>query len=308
MGNYQNESFLSDEFVEKLGEYLENIYNENIGKTLILDFQNIGSCNRAFKDYNSKIFLKQLVFANIKASAVIKERIEESLKKLNIEAKNDYLFFSLDKYRIGYAANINFKTNYEKKIVEIFRENNVITNNTGESDFLDSSGIYSTAYIHIKRIFYSFHDYLYIIYKLAEKIADMNIDKIDAIISTSKTGGIVASLVGNLLGIKVVHCLGLGPKNIMPIETINEKLRKGRNYFLVSDFICLGTEIKIINTIMMCSKARLIGGVSIASYIDLSSKNYIDSVVGKMSTLINIIEHGVKYEISGYKFKGEKND
>ena len=194
--NYQNEVLLSDELVDILKNDLDCIYNEFSNKTIIIDFQNIASCNRAFKEYSTGDFLSTLVFANVQKDAIVESRIEEGIKSFKKNVSGNYSYFATNRHKNELAINLDFNSVYENYIVEILKNNKVISENENKSNFLDSSGIYSTSYIHIKKIFHSFPDYLYIIYKLSEKIVNMNVDKIDALISTSKTGGIIATLVG----------------------------------------------------------------------------------------------------------------
>ena len=291
---YEKDISLQDEFVIELKEYINKIYMQDKTVKIVLDFNNIVFCNRAFESYNGEEFLKNLIFSNFKSDdLLISLRLCECIDGLKKE-NNGY---SIDINNTKSIEKIDYQKIYSDYVCRIFENNNVIENN--DVKFLDSSGIYSSTYIHINRIFYSFDSYMFIIYRIAESIYDFGVDKIDALISTSKTGGIIATLVGRVLDKKVIHCLDLGPKNISA-KNIIEKIRKGKKYYVVCDFVCIGTEIRTLNTIMTLSKAELIGGISVASYIDLSSEKYNDSILKKIKTLVNTKAHNISYKISGF--------
>lgn len=291
---YEKDISLQDEFIVELKEYINKIYMQDKTVKIVLDFNNIVFCNRAFESYNGNEFLKNLIFSNFKSNdLLITSRLCDCIEGLQKE--NDG--YSIDANNIKSVTKMDYKKIYSEYVCEIFENNNVIENN--DVKFLDSSGIYSSTYIHINRIFYSFDSYMFIIYRIAEDISNFGINKIDALISTSKTGGIIATLVGKILDKKVIHCFGLGPKNTST-KNIFEKIRKGNKYYVVCDFVCIGTEIKTLNTIITLSKAKLIGGISVASYIDLSSEKYNDSILKRITTLINTKTHNINYKISGF--------
>lgn len=301
---YESEIALQDQFVKELKVYINDLYSKEKTAKIILDLKNIVFCNRAFEEYNDSGCLENLFFTNINNDdLLIGQRILKSISGLH----NKYGIYSKNLEHFDIIKELNYKEIYSKHIFDILRSNDVIE--TGSVKFLDSSGIYSSTYIHINRIFYSFDSYMFIIYELAKNVYDFGIDKIDALISTSKTGGVIATLVGKLLNKKVVHCLGLGPKNT-EITNIFSRIRKEKSYFVVCDFICIGTEIKTLNTIVTLAKAKLIGGISIASYINLSSDSYTDSILSKIVTLFNVKDQDVDFVISGFgdDIMGGKND
>ena len=293
MPQYERDIALSDQFINELKIYIETLYSKNKTSKIILDFKNIVFCNRAFENYNNSKFIDNLFFVNVGNDLLIGERIIESINGLQKE--NDVYGKNINDLKI--VEKLDYRKIYSMHIMEILQLNNVIE--TGGIKFLDSSGIYSSTYTHINRIFYCFNSYMFIIYELAKHIYDFGIDKIDALISTSKTGGIIATLVGKLLNKKVVHCLGLGPKNTS-ISNIFNKIRRDKSYYVVSDFVCLGTEIKTLNTIITLAGANLIGGISVASYINTTSDKYAESILNKIISLVNTKEQNIDYIISGF--------
>ncbi len=297
---FDNHVCLPNEIIDILEIELDNLHKNDYDKIFILDFFNISVCNRIFSECNKADFIKSIVFANIEKGNAVKNRIKDCIPDLYEELFEDRYFLFNQTLYFSEIKTINFKQIYDEYIYQIFKKNDVIINHSTEYSFLESSGIYANYYLSIKNIFLNTDSYLYIVYRLSEYISKLEyFNDIDALISTSKTGGIIATIVGSMLDKKVIHCMGIGPKNVADIEKINEKIRSGKNYFLVLDFICLGTEVKIINTIVTCLNADIKGGVSLASYVNFeNNKDYNDSPLNKLHTLININKTDTKFKIS----------
>lgn len=290
---YESEIALQDHFINELKIYIDELYSKDKINKIILDFKNIVFCNRGFENYGNSKFIGNLFFSNVNDDLLLGQRILESINGLH----NKNCVYGKNPNDFKFIEELNLQKIYSKHILDILKSNNVIEN--GDIKFLDSSGIYSSTYIHINRIFYCYSSYMFIIYELAKNIYEFGIDNIDALISTSKTGGVIATLVGKILNKKVVHCIGLGPKNTS-ISNIFNKIRKNKSYYVICDFVCIGTEIKTLNTILTLAKARLIGGISVASYINTSSDKYSDSILNKIVALVNTKEQNIDYIISGF--------
>lgn len=300
---YEKNIGLQDEFVDVLETNLKNLYDSDSNMVMLLDFKNIFSCNRPFKNCSNTDFVKNVVFANINNNLSVKNRLISCIPNLKEKQINGGTCLCIDQSKISQVETINFKKLYDEYILRLLEESNSIIDHSDNWVYLDSSGVYANYYIRIKNIFYYPDIYTYIIYRLVEHISEFqDFNKIDALISTSKTGGIIATLVGAMLDKKVIHCLGIGPKNVADIENINEKIRTSKNYYLISDFVCLGTEVKIINTIVTCLKANIIGGVAVASYIDIQGNNdYSTSSLNKIYPLSNVNECEIDFKVSVLK-------
>ena len=175
--------------------------------------------------------------------------------------------------------------------------------------YLPSSDIYSDTYIRIKDLFL-YPDILSLsIFLLCKLIRDnFAHEKIDGIISMSNTGAILANLVGKMLDKDVVFCTNVGPKFALDIGDIIKTISKNNNYLFIFDFICLGTEIKNLKSILICLGASTIGGVGIASlpcfeYLRKQPKTSQESksILSKAFSLITLLDHGIKYNISTTK-------
>lgn len=164
---------------------------------------------------------------------------------------------------------------------------------------LDSSGVFCNMYVNAKKLFLDPDKYYFILYQMILRIAKYK-EQIDALISASRNGANLANIIGWLLNIKVVHCITLGPKFSLSMQNINKDIRKRKNYFYIFDFMCLGTEAKVLNAILAVKGARLIGGMGIANYIAID-KSSGQGVISKMNTLIDTHTANLDYKIAGTK-------
>lgn len=166
---------------------------------------------------------------------------------------------------------------------------------------LDSSGVYCNMYVDAKKLFLDPTKCYFILYLMILEVAKYkNKNEIDALISASRNGANIANIIGWLLDIKVVHCINLGPKFSLSMQNINKDIRERKKYFYIFDFMCLGTEVKVLNSILTVKGARLEGGMGIANYIVISHSNK-EGVIGKMHTLIDTKSAGLDYKIAGTK-------
>lgn len=301
---YENSVNITDSFVECLCASLNEL-NENT-EVVILDFKNIISCNRGIEKLKELPLFNKLFIINVTNdtnTSVLKRLFDciPNLKQENLSDNEFVLYVEPHTIRID-SSYIN--KIYQKHILTILQNNEVMLSKDKVSLFLDSSGIYSNTYLYINKIFYSYDAYMYISYQLADRINDNNdFHQIDALVSTSKTGAIIATIVGKMLNKKTIHFLEVGPKFQCLKEQSIDKIRKNKQYYVISDFICLGTEIRLINAIINCLGGNLLGGIGVASYVDLNQEEYEQSILNSITSLITITDYGIEYKISGEKNK-----
>lgn len=164
---------------------------------------------------------------------------------------------------------------------------------------LDSSGVYCNMYVNAKLLFAEPDMYLFIMYQMLKEVERYK-ENIDALICASRNGANLATLIGWLLNIKVVYCENLGPRFALFTEVVRKEIRKRKRYFFIFDFMCLGTELKVLNTIIGIKGARLVGGIGIANYIDIQREEP-QTVLSKMKTLLNLQGSDIDYKIAGTK-------
>ena len=66
----------------------------------------------------------------------------------------------------------------------------------------------------------------------------------------------------------------------------------------IYDFLCLGTEAKLLNALLGLKGANLTAGYGVANYCG-SDNAYGDSVMKRMYGLVNIRDAGFGYRIAG---------
>lgn len=121
----------------------------------------------------------------------------------------------------------------------------------------------------------------------------------DALVATSKNGSVLAELLGQLLGRESIHCISVGPQFSVSAQTLNNSFKPGKNYIYVGDFVCLGTEVKLLQVLIADRGATLVGGVSVASYIQLDNEDLKKqkSPLCLISSLINLLDENIDFNI-----------
>ena len=164
-------------------------------------------------------------------------------------------------------------------------------------ELLASSNVYVDRYVDIKQLFMSPDELLLIIYYMSRHL--LTIDKeYDALVATSKNGAVLASLLGRMIGKEVVYCVNLGPQYALPAYAVEQIQPKDR-YVYVYDFICLGTEAKLLYALVTSRHATLTGGIGVASYIPLGNTELGDkhSPLADIDCLVDLISAGIPYHV-----------
>ena len=299
---------------------VSEIKNKNREKIFAIDMQFVSAfphSNEVEKVFSPFCDLKEykLLFYNIQSEIVDPELL---FTELGVKHSNGFQYTIKDIPESIYTAiamNFEFKTPKDdvNLIVElnnayISEIENVVLNYCTDSktQYLPSSDVYSNKYIQIKSLFANPSENSFCIYLLCKMIRDCFArNRVDAIIGMSNTGSILANLVGKMLGKDVVYCSNLGPRFALDIKHIKGKINKDLNYICVFDFVCLGTEIKNLKTLLRSFEANLIGGVGVSAY---PSFDYLrscadnseerNSILTRMYSLINVDSPIFKYEIS----------
>lgn len=303
---------LSKEFIDDLVAYIASIKN----KIIYIDFKYVSSyTSRAFASFLELKNIENVIFYNVTPDTFLANGIIEELNSIlkNEIIKDDngkpitvasgIYYFSKDSLK-----HIDNLSSIAIDIPSSFMKETIETVLDIETTFLESSGIYSNMYVALKRLFSNHERTAYVVYKMSELFVNEFSD-VDAIISTSKTGAVFACLISKIVGKKAVHCAGVGPKYSLSTDLLKKEVRPQKKYAYVSDFICLGTEVKILNALVNNSNAKLSGGVCVASFIDLNNED-LKGVLSKSYSLINIVKQGIDYRVSPEKhfLKKEKAD
>lgn len=281
----------------------DRINNYEEDKFLAIDMDNISS-------YPMHLFGKikcespNVFFYNIREKNM-KLRMEEDIE--SIQWIDDYTAsFSLCKRsEIEKMITTDCLNSRNRKEMEIIYSKMLM--NSENAYKLESSGLYSNCYFSVKNLFREVDELYYIIFCLARKIAE--IPKFDAFVTSSKNGAILAAILGDLLKIKEIHLLGVGPKYSMELGDSVDCIKEGKRYLYVFDFMCTGTELKIVSALINSKKAKLKGAVGISRYkkeIDLFIDNGINVLVEAKDMNIPYILAGNEKDIN--ILKGVENE
>lgn len=167
-------------------------------------------------------------------------------------------------------------------------------------EYLNSSSVWSNHYVDFKKMFMHLEHLKIILYEMT-KITNEYGDSFDGIISSSKTGSIFATLIGYLLNKKVIHYISIGPKFAITEKNMIKKIRANKKYLYVGDFICLGTELKTLNVLLANNNSEIVGGVVVASYLDLTDVVHKESILSKVRFIARIDDCGINYKVAGTK-------
>lgn len=192
------------------------------------------------------------------------------------------------------------RQSYAKENARIIRWMTEYIKNEEEVKPLDSSNIYCNMYVNAKHLFLQPIKYNFLIYQLIEMLEPWR-GEIDALVCASRNGANIANILGWLLKLKVVYCMNVGPRFAVVTDSLEKEIRKNKKYIYIFDFICLGTEAKVLNALLGIKGAELVGGYGIANYISLDSEFTKNNVLGKMHSLVDLQKEKIPYKIAGTK-------
>lgn len=283
---YSKECVVSEMFFDELEIFLSECNKENIS----IDMKNVVSCPkhlfRRLNMYNEKI-----IFFNVE-SEKIKQLLIEELEKLTWVSDTVACYCDRDNYMVERLINLECIDARKKEEYRIIKS--IINYKDGHIHLLDSSGLYSNCYIDVKKLFINVEKYYFIIFSLAEQLYNFG-GHIDAFISSSKNGAILANILGGLLDVKEVHLIGVGPKYSMELGDSVECIKKGKRYVYIFDFMCTGTELKIVSALINSKKAYLPYAAGIAKY----KKDADFHLLNKLVVLADTKDMEIDYKIAG---------
>ena len=295
-----NETRLDENDVRKIQTDIKQFSEEKI---LLIDFQNI-----LIKDSrNFDILLpdreKHVIFANLSIETGFFDKVATDIKiPINLQDREERSIYSNeDICKQMKKSNIVSTLNqiYCDYIAELI--NDCLDDGKDGFEFLESSCVFSSKYVNIRKIFRKPEQGRFLIYCLAYRVKELVGDTGNyKLICTSKTGAIIANIISHMLNVPVVFCVGVGPKFAVKPDEIVERVQEQERYVYIFDFICIGTELKILSTFISDRKSKLICGVGPASYIRCNHPEIAKRklILNKMHPLINVQDYpDMKYEI-----------
>lgn len=286
-----------DKHMQSIQDYIEKDKN-NIGKKYyIVDLSYIDNAGDRIFERLSKY--SNVMIINVGNFPALSKRIDEDLKLFlkRVEGwfsdKETYNVFLKNKEIIE-----NVYKRIEVSIVNTYTKRMTIED-IKEAEPLPSSNVYSNMYIDTAQLFYNVENYRFMVFRLLCKIYEYeehDFDRINGFISASSNGANLANIIGWLTGKKAIFCTDLGPKYSLTLKYFVDDIRPKKNYVYIFDFLCLGTEAKMLNAIVNVKNAKLLSGYGFASY----SKNN-EGILAKMHSIVNLKDEGFGFRITGDK-------
>lgn len=272
-------------------------------KNLIFDFKNINdiqlNLNSFFTDLKKKSF--KILFLNI-TNNLIKQLEFNSITNIKNEEINIQVF---DIYKRIPKEVEGFKCFYlfENELDVFFKNDMNIFDEIFNKKFKEelkncredytephsSSFVYLSSYFNIRKLVSHNKGFaFYSIYKLAIKIiyesrqssagktflSNCNIEEFNKpiLVCQSLTSSYIVSILANMLNFDVLILDKIGPINKI-YNTLNKNIIEDKDYIVVSDLVCLGTEIKIAKNIIEFLGGNYLGNVSLIKTETLKSKD-----------------------------------
>lgn len=260
-------SFSYDLIDEALAAEMYDNIKSSDDKFFLLDLSRIKAAHsRVFEEY-AKLAgeNKHLIFVHV--DDILRGHLNQTIKNVvnedtsvftTIEARDFYLKF--------FETSPGPELNLQKQVTSVIAKH-LLNTATKKDVFLDSSNIYSNMYVDIKQLFYEPKTFILSIYLLCNKISEYaTIKHFDGFICASNNGSVIATSLSLLLNKASLHLMNLGPHLTIMDREIIDKICKDKVYLFIYDFICLGTELKLVKTLATLRGAKVNASFGIASH------------------------------------------
>ncbi len=260
-------------FLKKASDQFNNIvldfnYIQNVQSNIIDKIIEI-------RDLGYKLILINISEKLIKPLAL--NTIENSKNILNAKGDYNIFYFFSDKesdlYQIDIESGNVFYYEFKKRLIKYIDE---------YQKPHASSFVYLHSFIDLKK-FISFETpfIYYALYRLAIKIKEnweSNLKDKPILVGQSLTSTFIVSVLSKLLKLDILVFDKIGP-----INKLYNKLEKhnyeNKKYIVVSDLVCLGTEVKITKNLIEFSGGKYLGNVSLAKIETLTREDLdLDSI------------------------------
>lgn len=303
--HFEQSILLKTEWIQKLQQVIIEDQKEYPDCIIGIDMSHITACleSRAFENFTYGIENRENVFffgllpESTMCNRIISDMTEEVHKPF-FDEESGYVFLSQPAIVQEEKRTKIKKTPQRVVMDEISDIVRKLIDNRPSYELLCSSSVYADKYIDVKSLFMNPTDLRIILFYLAKKIISEN-KEYDALVATSKNGSVLAELLGQLLGRESVHCISVGPQFSVSAQTLNNSFEAGKKYVYVGDFVCLGTEVKLLQVLIADRGATLVGGVSVASYLQLDNNDLKvqNSPLCLISALVNLIDENIDFNI-----------
>lgn len=268
-------SSLQFETVDRLFHFLKDSTFEE-QKYIVLDFKNISytQANLLAKFIEIRDLGYKLVFKNVKKDVfepLSISIIDNDQNVLNSSNGYDtFYYFSSESENI-YSIELDEKKIFNSEFERIIKNYIERYNEKHASSF-----IYLRSFIDLKKLISMERPFVYFaLYKLAMKIKyrwNQEIKEKPILVSQSLTSTFIVSILSKLLKLDILVFDKIGP-----ITKLYNKLEKHnfdkRKYIIVSDLVCLGTEVKITKSLIEFSGGQYLGNIALVKIETLTRED-----------------------------------
>jgi hypothetical protein len=249
---------------ETLLNILEYILAGSQELTVIIDCSSIRDIqsNQQEQIKAIKKYVKLLILTNVSEAIVVKLGID--IYANNVISDGVCLEFHVAD-NVEDVSYPSYEELFTKKFEDLLKAN--VLESEPKKAFRKNSPIYITKFIDVKGMLVSDREFfLYVIYRLAVGILDREIWSKHLyqpiLFCQNLNGAFIASVLSSFLQWDLLTMDHIGPVNKM-YSNIGNKIKNDGRYLVISDMVCLGTEIRICQNIINYSGGHYLGNASI---------------------------------------------
>jgi hypothetical protein len=270
--------------ISTLNRVIDSLKKEKLNN-VILDFNNIIKCqpnlNKVLIELKKDHYKIQLI--NLKKSICSElslDTIENSKNNLK-----DEIFL---KFHLFEDENDNL-TDIDLNIKDLFENNFKTKIKTYIEDHKKphtSSFVYLTSFVDIKKFISNEKPTLiYSLYVLAMKIKTkwkLELKENPILICQSLNSSYLVSILSTFLKLDILIFDSIGPVNNL-YNRLDNNISEKRKYIIVSDLVCLGTEVKIVKNIINFIGGKCLGNISL-----IKTETLNNSDIKKINATISV--------------------
>jgi len=249
--------------------------------TTVLDFERIESAVPNLNKILGEIAKKsvQLILTNVKK--LVFEKLDIALVGENPYNEKDADGTGYKKFYFDKNSDSIMVADEEERFNYNFAD--ILSKYTIESNqgYHSSSSVYLSKYIDIKKLIsVEQRIFTYALYWLAIKIqVNWNIRSNangevtpPTLVCQNLNSSYMASILSTFLRLDVLILDHLGPINTM-YSSLSQRIVRDKEYIIVSDVVCLGTEVKIAKTLINFLGGKVFGNVSMVKLDTLKEEH-----------------------------------
>ncbi len=265
---------------------LQKSTREDLPKVLVLDFNLLAFIQPNIKTHFIELkMIYDLIFINIEKKIIEDIGFDSFTNSYNVLDGSIYnRFFVFDENK---AEVVDLKIEEESLFEETFKEILKKYKVQNSSERHTSSFVYISSYIDIKKIItYERNLILFALYKLALKISVEYLQTSEGnsvkLVCQSLNGAFITSILSTYLNLDVVIFDKIGPINKL-YSRLNKVIEEDAKYVVISDLVCLGTEVKIVKNLIQFLSGKYLGSISLIKVETLKTIKKEDMTIAVFS-------------------------